>query len=163
MGCPVALNTVISFKSRAEMSAVSRKYIRNQIALACMTLVTAFFVVLIDVLFDLFQNRKPIHTFLANHFWLATLIAFLFLCAVDRTAFIQREFWAVGRAYWIARGYEKGEGNIKRGVEAGSARMVCKGIEQIEALEPYFSEMPEFREMLTKGRSWLRSQHRPDQ
>lgn len=159
----MTLNTVILFKSRAEMSAVSRKYIRNQIALACMTVVMAFSVVLIDVLFDLFQNRKPIHTFLADHFWLATLIAFLLLCAVDRTAFIQREFWAVGRAYWIARGYEKGEGNIKRGVEAGSVKMVSKGIKQLATFEPNFSDMPDYQEILATGRSWLRSHDGSDQ
>jgi len=56
----------------------------------------------------------------------------------------------------VAIPYKKAEEDIIYGIQRERVRWVKRGVERLEGLNEYFSEMPEYNELLEKGKSWLK-------
>lgn len=156
-GHAVAIDNETSFGSRAEMEAVARKYNRNAKVAGLCGAGTVFGLIMLDLPMAILYDRTPVTQFLRTHYWESVLGIIVVLMLLDRTEFFEREVKAVGRANLIVRDYKKGASDIEKGVKAGSTKLVNKGMKRLEQVESSCSEVPEYQELVAKGRSWLRA------
>jgi hypothetical protein len=161
-GQAVAIENDTSFRSRAEMEAVARKYNRNAKVAGLLGAGTVFGLILLDLPMAILYDKTPTFNFIETHYWQTALGVGLVLMLFTRTEFFEREVNAVGRANLIVREYERGISDLEKGIKAASAKLVNRGMERLERLESSCSEVPEFQEMLVKGRSWRRANDKPD-
>ena len=151
-----------AFKTREEMDAVVQKYNRNAKVAGLFGAGMSFGLVLLDLPMAVVYDKTPITHFLQTHYWQSAVGVILALMLLDRTEFFEREVNAVGRANLIVREYKRGISDLEKGIKGGSAKLVNRGLERLGKVEPSCSEIPEYQQMLAKGRSWLRAQDKPD-
>ena len=149
-----------SFKSRADMQAVRRNFNRNMMVGACIGAGAFFGGLIIDTICAVLFSKKPITSFLNSDYGLLFLFLFatIFVWFFGKSEFYKRVIENVGRANLIVMQFYKAEFELEHGIKQRNVERVTRGIARLEGLEPSFSEMPEYNELLAKGRAWL-SEH----
>jgi hypothetical protein len=113
---------------------------------------------LCDTLIELRTNRSPLLWLVhSNYRWLALGVIFVLGMWMVRSKWCGRVFWDVGSAIVAIRAFEKGADLVEEGIRKARGESVNNGMARLEGVAPYFSEMPEYREIVAKGRSWLDS------
>jgi hypothetical protein len=148
-----------SIRSRGEMEEVLRKYERNKLFFG---LVGAGWLVgglIVEALCRVFLHKSPINWLNSNgHIWGFVVVFVLAAIGIEQTRIFKREVSDLKLPLRAALQFQKGESEIDNGIANKNAKLVSQGIERLEGFEPCFTEMPDYQELLAKGRAWL-SEH----
>jgi len=150
-------------KTKAEMDEVWRRYNRNRLVCAIIPIGLVFLLVALDISFLVWFNTHPLlwmESFFKKHWLIILILAYIVLSIFERSKFNWKYFesWRIPLLK-VTKPYKKAEEDIIYGIQREREKWVERGVQNLESLDEYLSEMPEYRELLEKGRNWLRERH----
>ena len=117
-----------------------------------------FLLICLIVISSLFLLGDPLDKFFKSKYSVGVL--FLIFYAIyeiySRSPRFQRDVKELTSAFSLKNKYEKAEKRILKGICERKLNKVRDGINYLEHLKVYFSEMPEYNELLEKGKNWLK-------
>ena len=147
-----------TFKSREEFAKVFKQKHEIEMFFTKVGIYCMLMYVIIDGIFKFTLNVTPI-TFALNKFYWLILVAGVFLYVL----WTRSERYARNRKVYalldVIKQYEKTKETLEDGINSKSSDKVQEAFDQLEEMEDFFPEMPEYRELIEKGRSWLREKN----
>jgi hypothetical protein len=158
----MAIKADYSFKCRAEMQTARRQRDHIRLIYFFISMGFLFSYISVDVVGKALFGKAPMTWLLNSSYrWpfllLVGLLATGFFFYFDQSK-LQARNKRVYRACAIASTFEKAESALITSMNGKAIEPVQRALEKLEALNVFFSEMPEYNELLAKGRSWL-SEH----
>ena len=146
-----------------EIAEVWRRYSRNRIIFSSIGIAIAFGPPIVEIIGQIFFSLKAgwFIGFLTERQWFFIIIflvlTIIFLNTKAGKIFVKRYFSDLYIPLnKVAIPYKKAEEDIIYGIQRERVRWVKRGVERLEGLNEYLSEMPEYNELLEKGKNWLK-------
>ncbi len=152
----------LTIRSKDEIECIWKFYKRNQLIGGVIGALIFFLPSTIDVIGVVFFNLKPnwfFDSIQANKISLSLGTIVLIIIVLQTSMFKKykrklRDFYLPLNK--VVLPYKKAEEDIIYGIQRERFRWVKRGVERLEGLNEYLSEIPEYHELLEKGKNWLR-------
>jgi hypothetical protein len=165
LGDTVDINRDGIMKTKAEMEEVWRRYKRNQWACTWAGGGILIFAIITSLIGNIYIDKNFsiwVESVLKKYFLILFLILFVFFFFFQKSKFYWKYFESLRIPLLnVAMPYKKAEEDIINGIQQEKIKWVIRGVEHLEDLDEYLSEMPEYQELLEKGRKFLRQNNIP--
>lgn len=154
----VEINPNGVMKTKAEMDEVWRRVNKIRLVIFSSYLFIIFFLTLVELIGIIWFNKRPatmLISFVERH-WIAALLLLFIACVLFEHSRLNQDDILRIPYKKVAKPYKKAEEDIIYGIQRERVKWVKRGVERLEGLKDYLSEMPEYNELLEKGRSWLK-------
>jgi hypothetical protein len=148
----------LKFCSKLDFEYLDNVGAKTEFISAVIVLGWFFFFIAIGLFSFFFLKGDPVKAFFDSRYCFATLLVIflLFYSIYSHTKRFKRDVVQLKCAFLLKHQFEKGEREIIKGMKTKKIQLIQNGVERLEGLNEYFSEMPEYNELLEKGKSWLK-------
>ncbi len=161
MNIKINVNPDGIIKNKNEMEEVLRRYRRDQ--WACTWAGGGILILIIGFLFigDVFIDKNFstwIEILFKKYILIVVIIVVILTFLFQKSKFYLNNFESLRiPVNNVAIPYQKAEADILNGIHQENIKLVVRGVEHLEDLNEYLSEMSEYHELLDKGQNWLKT------
>ncbi|MCX7830978.1 MAG: hypothetical protein N2445_07975, partial [Acidobacteria bacterium] len=156
----VEINPNGVMKTKAEMDEVWRRINKIRLVFGLSPLYIFLVLIIFEIAGIIWFNKRLgtiLVSFMEKHQILALLLLII-ACVLFEYSKFNREYIEVLRVPYnrVAKPYKKAEEDIIYGIQRERLKWVERGVERLEGLSEYLSEMPEHNKLLEEGKNWLK-------